>query len=128
MNQINNQFLAEELETINKADDLKIAPFRVDGITYGTPTWIWNVVVNGNLYVRAYNGVNSRWYQSAMKQKAGRIYAAGMMKEVIFETVDGDINMQIDEAYKTKYKGSPYLSAMISKQANSATVKITSNS
>lgn len=41
---------------IGKKDDLKIAPFRADGKTYGTLTWIWNVEVDGKLYVRAYNG------------------------------------------------------------------------
>jgi hypothetical protein len=47
------------------------------------------VIVKGDLYVRAYNGVNSRWYQSALKQKAGRIIAAGMTKEVTFGPVQG---------------------------------------
>jgi len=42
----------EELMKIDAADDLKIAPFREDGVTYGTPTWIWEVVVDGALYVR----------------------------------------------------------------------------
>ena len=80
--------------------------------------------VEGDLYVRAYNGQNSRWYKSAMKQKAGRIQAAGMIKEVAFEPVEGDINAQIDEAYKKKYSDSPYLSPMIANQAKAATVKI----
>jgi hypothetical protein len=78
MNTENKQFSTNELKQIDKADDLKIAPFREDGKTYGTPTWIWEVVVDGQLYVRAYNGVDSRWYQSALQQKAGRIIAAGM--------------------------------------------------
>jgi hypothetical protein len=78
-----------ELRKIVEADDLHIAPFREDGVTYGTPTWIWSVAVDGSLYVRAYNGQNSRWYQAAAKQKAGRIIAAGMTKEVAFELVDG---------------------------------------
>jgi hypothetical protein len=30
----------DELSRIAEADDLHIAPFREDGITYGTPTWI----------------------------------------------------------------------------------------
>jgi len=89
MSTLQNKFSGEELNKIDKADDLKIAPFREDGKTYGTPTWIWEVVVNGDLYVRAYNGVNSRWYQSALKQKAGRIIAAGMTKEVTFGPVQG---------------------------------------
>ena len=43
-----------ELRKIAETDDLHIAPFREDGQTYGTPTWIWSVVVDGELYVRAY--------------------------------------------------------------------------
>jgi hypothetical protein len=75
----------EELRKIAEADDLHIAPFREDGVTYGTPTWIWSVAVGDALYVRGYNGTDSRWYQAALGQKAGRIVAAGMTKEVIFE-------------------------------------------
>ena len=127
MNTENKQFEANELSKIDKADDLRIAPFREDGKTYGTPTWIWEVVVNGNLYVRAYNGVSSRWYKSAMQQKGGRIIAAGMTKEVAFEPVQGDINNKIDEAYKAKYSSSPYLQAMISNRAKAATVRIIPN-
>jgi hypothetical protein len=92
------QFSKEDLKKIDEANDLHISPFREDGKTYGTPTWIWAVVVDSVLYVRAYNGVYSRWYQSALKQKAGRIVAAGMTKEVQFEPVQGDINIAIDEA------------------------------
>ena len=43
---------ANELENIARTDDLHISPFCEDGKTYGTPTWIWSVVVDGNLYVR----------------------------------------------------------------------------
>jgi hypothetical protein len=115
----------DELRKISEADDLHISPFREDGRTYGTPTWIWSVVVDDALYVRAYNGQNSRWYQAAIQQKAGRITSAGITKEVTFEPVDGAINDLIDDAYRAKYKGSPYLSPMIAKGARSATVKVT---
>jgi hypothetical protein len=33
-----------------------------------------------------------------------------MSKDVRFDPVNGPINDQIDEAYRVKYKGSPYLS------------------
>lgn len=124
MDSVNAKFSLEELQNINKADDLKISPFRSDGVTYGTPTWIWAVVVNDDLYVRAYNGIKSRWYQSAIAQKAGRVHAAGMVKDVNFEKVNGSINEQIDEAYKKKYAKNPYLSSMISTRAKEATVKV----
>src|SRR6266576_366484 len=103
-----------ELNKIAGTDDLHIAPFLDDGKTYGTPTWIWSVSVDGVLYVRGYNGQKSRWYQAAMRQKAGT-----------FEPVDGPINDRIDEAYREKYRGSPYLNPMIGARARAATVKIT---
>lgn len=114
----------EELGEIKVADDLYISPFREDGITYGTPTWIWSVVVGDNLYVRAYNGQNSRWYNAAIRQKAGRITVAGMTKEVTFEPVNDSMNALIDDAYRVKYNKSPYLKPMISTRARSATVKV----
>jgi hypothetical protein len=114
----------DELRKIAEADDLNIAPFREDGKTYGTPTWIWSVAVGDTLYVRAYNGRKSRWYQSAVGQKAGRIKAAGMTEDVTFEPVEGPINERIDEAYRAKYQGSPYLRPMIGASARSATVRV----
>jgi hypothetical protein len=116
----------EELRKIAESDDLHISPFRDDGVTYGTPTWIWSVVVGNALYVRGYNGQNSRWYQAAVRQKAGRITVAGMTQEVSFEAVDGSINDLVDEAYRVKYHASPYLRPMIGRRARAATVRIMS--
>ena len=114
----------DELRKIAEADDLHISPFREDGKTYGTPTWIWSVVLDDELYVRGYNGQKSRWYQASVRQKAGRIIAAGMTKEITFEPVNGTINDRIDDAYRAKYKGSPYLSPMMGAGPRAATVKV----
>jgi hypothetical protein len=113
-----------ELKKIAVADDLHISPFREDGVSYGTPTWIWSVVVDGGLYARAYNGQSSRWYKAAVTQKAGRIRIAGMEREVAFEPVGGSISNQIDEEYGAKYRTRPYLAPMIEDRARAATVKI----
>ena len=115
----------QELQEIAEADDLHIAPFRDDGKSYGTPTWIWSVAVEGELYVRAYNGQESRWYQAALRQNAGRVTVAGMTKEVTFERIEGLISDRIDNTYRMKYRGNPYLNSMISARARSATIKIT---
>lgn len=114
----------DELSRIVRADDLHIAPLREDCVTYGTPTWIWCVAVDGDLYVRAYNGRSSRWHRAAMGQKSGRIVAAGMTRNVDFDPVEGSINDLIDEAYQTKYSGSPYLQPMISARSRAATVRL----
>jgi hypothetical protein len=117
----------DELRKIVEADDLHIAPLRTDGATYGTLTWIWCVAVDDALYVRGYNGQNSSWYQAAVRQKAGKIVAAGKTKEVIFEAVEGAINDQIDDAYRAKYPSSRYLTPMISRRARAATIRVLPN-
>jgi hypothetical protein len=53
----------DELRKIAEAVDLHVSPLREDGVTYDTPTWIWSVAVGDSLYVRAYNGQDSSWYQ-----------------------------------------------------------------
>jgi hypothetical protein len=115
----------DELRRVAEADDLHVSPYREDGVTYGTPTWVWSVAVDDALYVRAYHGQGSRWYRAAVRQKAGRVTAAGMTKDVTFEPADGPINDRIDDAYRAKYRGSPYLGPMVGASARSATVRVT---
>jgi hypothetical protein len=47
-----------------------------------------------------------------------------MTKDVTFEPVDDSIRDRVDDAYRAKYKTSPYLAPMISQRSRSATVKI----
>ena len=83
------------------------------------------MVVENRLFVRAYSGVTSRWFKAALKQRAGRIYAAGKVYEVSFSPVsDPLLQQKIDNAYRQKYAHSSYLPSMISEQAISATVEI----
>lgn len=115
---------SDELRAVSQNDDLHVSPLRDDGVTFGTPTWVWSVAVDGRLYVRPYSGRSSRWYQAALRQKAGRIIAVGVTRDVIFVPVDGQINDRIDEAYRAKYGDSPYLCPMIAAGPRAATVEI----
>jgi len=116
---------ATQLQAFASADDFKVSPFYDDGKTYGTPTWIWSVTVNGHLYIRAWNGQSSRWYQSAMAQRAGRVFLAGENHEVTFTRIaDEDVNQQVDQAYQQKYAGSPYLPPMVQAGPRHATVEV----
>ncbi len=119
-----NTWSQDTLRKIAEADDLRIASFREDGETNGTPTWIWSAAVDDALYVRGYHGKRSRWYQAAVSQKLGRIIAAGMTLEVSFESIEGPINDRIDDAYRAEYGASSYLDPMISARACAATVRI----
>ncbi|WP_201263167.1 DUF2255 family protein [Streptomyces sp. CB02400] len=97
----------ERLHSFASADDLYISPFREDGTTYGTPTWIWSVVAGGDLCVRPYNGPGSRWYRAAMSQQGGRIRIAGTEYEVSFASADDSVLDAVDDAYRTKYAPQP---------------------
>lgn len=119
-----NTFSGDTLARIAGSDDLHVSPFRNDGTTYGTPTWIWSVVVDDALYVRAYNGTASRWYQAAMQQGAGRIRAAGAEYNVTFHAAAGEADTEIDAAYLVKYSGSPYLPSMVTAKTIAATVEV----
>ncbi|MBB6242399.1 MULTISPECIES: DUF2255 family protein [unclassified Rhodanobacter] len=119
-----NTWSHEQLERIKQSDDLHVAPFRQDGTTPGTPTWIWSVVVGDELYARAYHGRASRWFQAALAQGAGRITIVDMDLPVTFELVQDALNNQIDAAYQAKYAGHTYLAPMIRNESRSATVRI----
>ena len=117
-------FDPDTLAAIAGGDDLHVSPFREDGMTYGTPTWIWSVAVGHSLYVRAYNGTSSRWYQAARSQGAGRIRAAGIEHEVTFRPAAGEADDLISAAYEAKYHGSPYLAPMLTNRTIAATVEV----
>lgn len=115
----------EELQRIASSDDFHIAPFRPDGVTPGTPTWIWSVVVDDRVYVRAWNGTPSRWFGAARDQHAGRITAGGLDRAVAFVLGDdAELGDRIDEAYRAKYAGSPYLPPMLTARVRAATVRV----
>lgn len=115
----------DQLDAIASADDLRIAPRRINGET-GTPTWIWSVAVDDTLYVRPYRGANSSWYQSARQTGSGIIQSGGMTYDVCFTPVDdSQLLARIDQAYSRKYGGSPYLPAMLEPGPRTTTIAVT---
>lgn len=115
---------AERLAAIEQNQDLFVAPYREDGTTYGTPTQTWALVVNGHVYVRAANGQNSRWYQAAITQKAGRVRVGDSYWDVTFEASATDNEAAIDAAYEAKYPGSSAVPIMQGVGPKSAAVRI----
>lgn len=115
---------AEQLAAITENNDLFVSPFRDDGITYGTPTQTWALVVDSNVYVRAANGQESRWYQAAIAQKAGRVRVAGQTYDVSFEAAGDADEAAIDAAYEAKYPGSSAVPIMQGAGPKSAAVRI----
>lgn len=115
---------ADQLRLIAANDDLFVAPFRLDGVTTGTPTQTWALVVRGNVYVRAASGPSSRWYQAAVSQGAGQIRVAGQYIDVTFEAAGDADEKAIDDAYEAKYPGSSAVPIMQGDGPKAAAVRI----
>lgn len=114
---------ADALREIAGTDEILVLPDRDDGKP-ARATRIWCVTVDGALYARGYNGTDSKWYRAATRQQTGTIRTKHISREITFEPVEGPINDRIDDAYRTKYRGSAYLAPMISARARAATVQI----
>jgi hypothetical protein len=119
-----NSWNEDDLRAIAESHDLYISPFREDGTTYGTPTLVWPLVVDGEVYVRAANGQQSSWYRAAVSQKAGRIRVGGKNYEVTFEPGGNETAPAIDAAYEEKYTGSSAVPIMQEEEPKAATVRI----
>jgi hypothetical protein len=118
------RWTSDVLTTIEANQDLYVSPFREDGSTYGTPTQTWALVIDGEVYVRAANGTDSRWYQAAISQKAGRIRVSGTFYPVTFEAAPDAPDDAIDAAYEAKYPGSSAVPIMQANGPKAATVRI----
>jgi hypothetical protein len=115
---------SEQLDIITANSALYVAPYRADGTTYGTDTETWALVVDGNVYVRAANGPDSKWYRAAIAQGAGRVRVAGRYTDVTFEDAGTENEAGIDAAYEAKYPGSSAVPIMQGAGPKAAAVRI----
>ncbi|MFJ5035824.1 DUF2255 family protein [Streptomyces sp. NPDC088560] len=81
------------------------------------------VVVDGELYVRAYRGVRSLWYRAAQDHGCGRILVAGVTRDVLLETRGLALSPAIDAAFSAKY-GQLADALVTTSEAQAATIRI----
>ncbi|MGW5781729.1 DUF2255 family protein [Streptomyces sp. NPDC003863] len=81
------------------------------------------VTADGQLYVRAYNGVRSRWYQAARQHGDGRIRVDGVTHDVLLRTQGIEPSAEIDDAFLSKY-GQVASFLLGSADARAATIRI----
>ncbi len=117
-------WMSDELDRIGEAEELKIASVRRDGTLRG-PVTIWVVRAGDDLYVRSVNGRTSSWFRGAQVRDEAHIEAGGVDKDVLLiET--GDMNDEIDAAYRAKYHryAESIVGSIVSPQARAATLKL----
>ena len=116
----------DELTTIDTTDELEIAPRRRDG-TLRKPLPIWAVRVGDDVYVRAAYGPQTGWHRVARANRAGRVRAGGVEKDVTIEDAADAVSDDVDAAYRTKY-GRRYASivgGITNAEARATTLRLT---
>lgn len=117
---------SDELNKIGKAEELHLASLRRDG-TPGNPVTIWVVRQGDDLYVRPVKG-RAGWYRGTQVRHEGNIQAGGVNNAVTFVNADADpdLNNQIDEVYRTKYRryAANIVGSVLTPDARSATLKL----
>jgi hypothetical protein len=117
-------WIQQELNAIAKDGDLHISIPNPDG-TMHAPAWVWIAQAGNELYSRGYSGTESRWYKAAKTMGWGHISVGGVEKDVMFEFPnDSETNDAVDEGYRMKFAGSPYLQHMLGAGPRAATVKL----
>jgi hypothetical protein len=117
-------WMSDELDRIGEAEELKIASVRRDG-TLRRPVTIWVARHGDDLYVRSVNGRTSSWFRGAQVRHEAHIEAGGVDKDVLL-IEKGDMNDEIDAAYRSKYYryAESIVGSIVTPQARAATLKL----
>ncbi len=115
----------DELTKIGSAEELEIQSLRRDG-SLRNPVTIWVVRLGDDLYVRAVNGRSGAWFRGTQVRRQGRIQAGGVEKDVTFEDADPGLNVQIDAAYRAKYRryAANIVNSILTSQARASTIRL----
>jgi hypothetical protein len=118
------EWRSDELSRIEGADELDLASVRRDG-TLRNPVTIWVVRHGDDLYVRSVNGRTGAWFRGAQDRHEARIHAGDVEKDVLLVET-GDVNDEIDAAYRTKYRryAARIVDTVVTQEARAATLKL----
>ncbi|MET7995400.1 DUF2255 family protein [Amycolatopsis sp. NPDC005232] len=108
---------ASELAALSASESLELSAGS-DGDAW---VEVGFVLVDGALFVRAFRGPGSRWFQAASNHHRGRLRVASLSRAVAF-AADGEGAAEIDEAYRAKYGAA---SLVTTAPARAATLRIT---
>ena len=114
---------SDELATLGRADELRIAGRREDG-SLRKLVIIWMVTLDDELYVRSVRGPDAAWFRGTQLQGIGRIVSGRLEKDVTFTRVT-DLDDALDDVYRAKYGSYPSaVESITSPVARSTTLRV----
>ncbi|MGX6428506.1 DUF2255 family protein [Levilactobacillus yonginensis] len=126
MDTTTTQWTTEQLNLFLNDHTLTMKPYNPDMTTFEEESPVWEVVVDGNVYSRGWNGQQTNWYMAAVAQNAGEISVGDHDFAAHFEPAkrSADLDAKITAAYKAKYDGQRSLPKMISENPTTATLHV----
>ena len=116
---------SDELEQIGDVDELQLASARSDS-TLRKPVTIWVVRLGDEVYVRSVYGRTSHWFEGIEDRHEGHIRVGGVDKDVRFVEAGDDINDEVDDAYRNKYRryDASVVDPLFTPEARAATIEL----
>ncbi len=116
---------SDQLDKVGGAEEVQIASIGRDG-TLRKQVTIWIVRHGDDLYVRSVGGRDGHWFRGTQERHEGRIRAGGVQQDVTFVDSDHDLDNEIDDAYRTKYRryAGSILNSVLTPAARAATAKL----
>ncbi|GHH82328.1 hypothetical protein GCM10018793_41870 [Streptomyces sulfonofaciens] len=115
---------SDDLEDFRGSDEILLRVRRVDGgLDEARPVWV--VEAGGNVFVRGYRGPDSAWYRRARASGEGMVRTGDRWRPVRFTPAAAEVTRSdIDDAYRSKYARSGYVSALLEEGPASATLRL----
>jgi hypothetical protein len=119
------EWTSDQLDKVGKAEEVQIASVGRDG-TLRKPVTVWVVRHGDDLYLRSVAGRSGGWFRGTQERHEGRIRARGVQQDVTFADADHDIEAEVDDAYRTKYRryAGSILNSVLTREARASTLKL----
>lgn len=119
------EWTKEEIAAFDQAQTLQNRPLNPDQQTFEEDNPVWEVTVDGKLFIRGAKGVNdTKWYQAGVKN-GGQIGVNGQNYQVKYIPVTDQATIgKVTAAYQSKYNGQYPIDLMVSDNVAAATVEL----
>ena len=116
-------FSREELDLIDRTDEVEIETQAPDGPVHRTI--IWAVVDDERVFIRTYRGPASRWYREAQANPAVALHVDGRrLTATAIPADDPDSIQRTTDGFLRKYPDDPATTAMIRPEVLDTTLRL----
>jgi hypothetical protein len=113
----------EELDLIDRTEEVEIETSATDGATHRTI--IWAVVDGDSVFVRSYRGANARWYREALAIPSVALHVDGRrMTMSAVRAPDPESIERTSAGILRKYSGDPAAAAMVRPELLDLTLRL----